>query len=250
MPKATSKKLSPKAMPKKGSSDPPSKPTGKAAPKAIASKPTPKVATSKAKAGATRKSEKTTPEAKPEKKPTTAKAKAKPEKPKTAKDKAKDLAEFAQEELAIEAEPQHRDRLKALQFHKHFDELPDYVQDAFKKGTRQKKTEIVNAAGERAPTGKWNFKFNNPLFNNLKSKFTKTTGTDRQRGVPRFFAVSQCGSEELFLQALACGDIKETVNAVTGRKFYVWDEVEIEKKTRHAEQCIRLKLFPLHRQSC
>ena len=63
----------------------------------------------------------------------------------------------------------------------------------------------------------------------LKAKFSEHYGEEYSRGIPKWRAIGICGSEILFQQALASGDLEAVDDA--GKTYYKWHEVKTGSKS-------------------
>lgn len=152
----------------------------------------------------------------------------KPEKPAVAQDGA---------DNDDDAGDRGRGRLKSRAFKLALEagDLPDAVADAFNNAKRrQTKTEIINKAVTRDSAGKWALNFDDPMFEEIRTRYSRKEGKDSKRAVPRALAVSQCGGEEGFQKALAAGDVEEVTEG--DKKFYAWRELKVSTTHGYTEE--------------
>ena len=69
-----------------------------------------------------------------------------------------------------------------------------------------------------------------------KAKFSEHYGEEYSRGIPKWRAIGMCGSEILFQQALASGDLEAVDDG--GKTYYKWHEVKTGSRSgkRHEQQ--------------
>ncbi|CAE7557812.1 unnamed protein product [Symbiodinium natans] len=101
-----------------------------------------------------------------------------------------------------------------------------------KTGRTEAQRRLVNGAVDRdAVSGKLALCLQKPMFRQLEENYTKTVSRDRDKTLPKTLLMGKFNlSPEMFENALAEGDIVETVNK-SGKKVYAWsaDEHVIEK---------------------
>jgi len=89
----------------------------------------------------------------------------------------------------------NRDRLKAHQFNKSFQDFPQSVKDEYEKAGRARKTQLVNSLIVRNQDGSYHFNSDSALLKEINQKYLDRYQDARADGEIREIMVNMCGGE-------------------------------------------------------